>query len=121
MMLMPAISIADVVGWVLKQRRGKAFINQTRQQIGWSIERAINHDAFGYVTDMQGEMLGLCLATPDGNEKTLRVHQILCIDKRALPALVGRFRKQFKGYRILANRRGREVSYDTKRLIEHIL
>lgn len=112
------IRINDAVRWVMEHRKNKAFIHQTRQQVGWAIDRAINANAFGYVIDAEGALLGLCCGTPDRENKTLWVSQILCIDRRALPALVERFHEQFNGYKILAKRRGKEVSYDTERLVQ---
>ena len=112
------ITIDQAVDWVLEHRRGKAFEKYNSQQIEWAISRAINCKGFAFAQLESGKLIGIICATPNTVEKTLRVHEVLCIDPRALPSMAMAFMQRFHGYAITAKRRGRERTYRTNRLVQ---
>jgi len=112
-------TVEEAVDWVMEHRREKAFAKQTNQQIEWAIHRAVHCQGFAFAQDDKGNLIGLICATPNSVEKTLRVHEVLCIDPRALPSMAMAFLKRFHGYTITARRHGREVIYRrTSRLVQ---
>lgn len=112
------ITIEEARDWVLEHRKGKVFQNQTPDQIEWAIARAIHAGGFTFAQDADEQIVGICCASPNSVEKTLRVHHILAIDPTVLPSMIASFKKRFSGYTITAKRRGREIRYRTERLIK---
>ena len=110
-------TILELIQFCLRHRRNKVFKGWTPQQIGWGIERAINHKGFAMAIGEDGNLAGVCLSTPDHAAKVLHVHDVLCVRRGALSAMLIKCREWYPGYQITARRRGKMVSYRTERLL----
>lgn len=113
-------NILELIQYVLRHRKNKAFRGYSPQQIGWAIERAVNNKAFAMATMPDATVAGVCCATPDHEKKVLHVHEVLCSQRGAIQAMLVKFQEWFSGYTITATRRGKPVLYRTPRLV-HLL
>lgn len=113
-------TIMELIQFVLRHRRNKAFKGFTPQQVGWTIERAVNNKALAIATTEDGSIAGVCCCTPDHENKVLHVHEILCTKEGAMVAMLEKYHQWFECYAITATRRGRSTLYRTSRLV-HLL
>ena len=113
-------NILELIQFCLRHRKNKVFKGWTPQQIGWGIERALNHKGFAMAIGEDGNLAGICLSTPDHEARVLHVHDVLCIRRGALPAMLLKCKEWFPGYTIAAQRKGCNRVYKTPRLI-HLL
>ena len=114
------VTIPDLIQFVLRNRRGKAFKGWTPQQIGWRIERALNNGGLAMAVNDKGAIVGLCCATPDHEKKVLHVDEILTTWPQALSGIIQKYKQWFDGFEITARRRGKQKLYRTGRLV-HLL
>jgi len=116
---MRLLTPSDLIAFVLRYRKNKVFKSFSPEQIWWTISRSIKDNAFFVaVDDVTGQLIGLVCATPDHEKKVLRINHVLTTDKRGIPTLLSKYHQHFEGYRMTAARRGREVCYDTPKLVK---
>jgi hypothetical protein len=112
-------TIRDVVDFVLAHRRNKVFKGMDENRIAVAVQQAINAGSFGYTFDESGNLMGVCVATPDRISRRLHVKHILAIAPGAVGKMLQTFHTFFDGWTITAHRRGKFVTYNrTPRLCQ---
>ncbi len=107
-------TMAELVVWIMRARRGKAFQNFTYQDILWTCQRSIQENGFGFIVGENG-ICGVAIGRPKEG-RMFHVEHILTTHPLALKALVQQFRARFPGWTITGNRRKGRVRYRTERL-----
>jgi hypothetical protein len=115
----PTFTIQDVVDFVIAHRRNKVFKGMDENRIAIAVQQAINAGSFGYTCDTNGNLMGVCVATPDRAARKLHVKHILTIAPGAVGKLLETFKTFFDGWTITAHRRGKFIEYNrTPRLCQ---
>jgi len=115
-------TLADVVEYIMANRRGKAFYKWTRSEITLTLAEAVNEGTFLYSVDDRGNINGCVHGTRFVKDNVLFVHNILTTGGTVvLINFIKRFRELFFGYRLEATRRGRTKIYNTDKFVSKFL
>lgn len=112
-------TLDEVVDFIMKHRRGKAFRNYThsgvRINISWA---AANNSLVCVYDDLDDTLIGVGVGFREAG--ILHVENILTIRKGVLKTMMRWFHSMYPNHRITARRHDKFVTYDTPRLKEKI-
>lgn len=111
-------TLKELVDYSFYNRRGKAFLGWTIQDITNAFIDSLQEGTLLYSVDERGNINGVVHATRFEKDKVLFVGNILATGKGVLGQFVGRFKKMFPGYQLEAQRRQRHIKYRTGRLVK---
>lgn len=110
-------TVGTLAEWVIKNRRGDAFKDDTLDNVIAGLQDDITNNELTYVLNDSGEPIGLMTFTQNPEEKTLFVKNILITKHTALVIFAQHFLQHFNGWDISGNRNNVQVTYDSHRLI----
>lgn len=114
-------TIADLVDYVMKNRKGKAFVGWSADEIAGSLVVSAEEVALVYSVDEGGRVNGIAHGVKFSDEKVMFVANMLATAPGILKRFVEWFHKLYPEYKLEATRRGRRVCYDTPRLTTMVL
>lgn len=110
------LMLGDLVEFILLNRRGKAFVKWTRQEITMALLEALESGTLLYSISPRGYINGVVHGSKhDGH--TLHIHNILTIEDGVFRTFVKRFNELYPGWKLEARRHDRIKEYNTPRLI----
>lgn len=115
------VSVGQLAEWIIANRKGSAFKNDTFENICAGIQEDIKNNNLLFVLDDDSEIIGVVSFTSDRTNRILFVRNILITRHSALVIFAAHFKQHFDGYIITANRGNQEIMYNTSRLIGHLL
>ena len=122
------VTLGQLVQYVLKNRRGKAFFNYTEEHVAYEIYEAAKEGTMLYAVDERGEICGIVVASKVEEMQMMFIKDILTTKAWAIKRFVEIFKKGWPDYRLRAQRwRGTDknkpelVDYKTERLCNKIL
>lgn len=101
------IVVGHVVAWVVKNRRGAAFKDYTRNKIYAEVMESIESEVFRYTFDDKG-LTGVVCGVKDDDKKHIYIYDILTTSKGALKALLKTANQSFPNYEIFGKVRSRK-------------
>ena len=101
------MTVADVVSFIIKHRRGKAFYKYSVPDIVGVVMQGIEDNTLGIVKNPAGEIEGICIAHKNDRMKYLHIMHILTIRKGLVRKLLELKRSLYPDYTISGNRHGR--------------
>jgi hypothetical protein len=110
------MKVADIVKYVLLNRRNKVCKGWTPYQITYEVDQALTNHTLAYTTDANGNLTGVVWGCPNWEQKVLYIETILTTSKDALPALMKHFFDVYTDWIMSADRRGKFVKYNTTKL-----
>lgn len=110
------MKVADIVKFVLENRKNKVCKNWSPYQITQDVGIALKNSTLAFTTDDNGNLNGLVWGTPDYKKKILHIDTILATSKSALPSLMKYFLAIYNGWTLTAERKGKFVTYSTEKL-----
>lgn len=113
-------TIEDLTNYILVNRKGKAFLNWTRQQIVEIINQCLEDNSLGYAVDSDNKIVGVICAIKHGQEKVLYITAVLCTAPKLLSKFVELYNILYPGWKLEALRRDKKVTYNTDRLLKLI-
>ena len=113
------MKVADVVKYVLANRRNKVCKGWSPYQITQDIGAALQHNTFAYTVDDCGHLTGVVWGVPDYKKRILYISIILVTSKESFSVLMKYFLKVYDGWTLSAHRRDRFVVYNTVKLQKH--
>lgn len=96
-----------LVDWIIKHRRGKAFLNYPKEKIKSEIERAYSLNCLEVLKDAEGNITGVMVGEPK-----LYVKHILTIKPNVLLKIIKIMKVKFGNFSWMAFRKGRFVEYE---------
>lgn len=121
-------TLGELVKFVLKYRRGKAFLSYTEEHIAYNIYVAAQEGTIQYAKNSEGELCGIVIACKDDVSKILYIQDILTTETWVMKTFVKIFKERFGDCQLRAqrwygrNRMNREfVQYKTERLCQLFL
>lgn len=122
------VTLQQLVDFVLKNRRGKAFLNYSELNIASSILTASLENTLLYSVDSDGNIDGIVVATKSPEIKVMFINNILTTRHSVLQLFVRTFRKLYPQYSLRAERwHGPDrsickiVTYNTDKLCSKLL
>ncbi len=115
------ITIAQLIDYIVANRKKGAFCNYTRDQIYTLIEKAIECGGMVYATNDLDELNGVVCAIAYPDKQELFVHDILTTDKHVIRQFIAYFVTNFEGWKLQGMKRGRLLYYDTPKLCMKIM
>ena len=114
-------SIKDVIDYV--RSRNKVCKEWNDGQLASAILKAIREDTFVWVTDSHDNISGMVIGDKDPVAKIIHIKAIQADSVEDLKYLVAFFVREYdpEVWTLSANRRGRYIHYNTKRLCQIIL
>lgn len=109
------MTVADVVKFVLANRRNKVCRNWSPYDITRHVARALELHTLAYV-EANGQLTGVVWGAPDYCNKILHIETILTTTKDGFVTLMRYFLTVYDGWTLTAERRGKFVQYNTERL-----
>ncbi len=113
------VTLGELVEFVLKNRRGNAFKAYHESAIASGIIYAAENGTLRYACNSKGEVCGIVTAFAKDN--TLYIYDILTAEKWVFKEFIKVLKNEFVGYELSALRCGRQVKYNTNKLINLIL
>lgn len=115
----PAIEVYvdSCVKFVLCHRKSdtKAFRDWTEEQIRDTFRHACLNAEMCSISDIAGNIVGVCNGEANEKKKLFFVNNILAI-KGCMPSFLRMFDTLFPGFKLAGNRYGKNKIYDVKRL-----
>lgn len=118
-------TLGDLVEFVLRNRKGKAFANYSELDIASSILDCSRNEVMHYLVNSSNCVCGIVIATKDIDNKVMFVREILTTEGWAFKEFVKLLLKQYSNFKLQAQRyKGagkltpRFVNYNTNRLIQ---
>jgi len=116
----------DILDFVLKNRRGKAFAGFSTFDIMSTIQDSDSVNGLGMVVNDNNQLIALAIGFPYENShgKFLHIHSILTARENSqggLKALLKLFLQRFPGFTISARRKGKFSVYsNTPKLLKRL-
>ena len=121
-------TLGELVQFVLANRKGKAFIGFTEEQIASEILQAAEENTMHYVIDNDKNVCGIVIASKVEEMRMMFIKNILTTKPFALKHFVKRFKERFPDYRLRAFRwHGADktkcdlVDYNTDKLCNRLM
>ena len=114
-------TLADVVEYIMANRRGKAFQHWTRSDITLALNDSLDDGAFLYSVDGKGNINGVCHGRKFVRNNVLFVFNILTTGRGVLNNFIERFKEMFPGYRLEGKRHDKIKIYNTDRFVSKLL
>lgn len=119
---MQVLVVKDIVDFILENRSNKAYCGWSKKDIVGTFCRGFGLKLASYSVDSATGKIDGVVNVELVDKDTVRVSNILCLNKKALKKLMLDFVNWWPGKRIVAKRRGKEIVYkDTSKLIKKIL
>ena len=99
------MTVADVVKWVLKHRRGRAFKDMSVYEIRATIHFAVQSGGFIYTTDNHGHLTGLAVFVKDEETKTATTGPVLTITRDSIGAISKHFLDKYTDWHVRIHHR----------------
>lgn len=118
-----SLQIKDIYDFVLKNRRGRAFLSYSEKQIRYVLAKAFEDGSIIVDTDETGKhIFGIGLGVPSSDYKLMHVSQILTIrPKYGMRRIMDHFVKLFPDWEIQAERKGNLIRYKNfKNLVKKV-
>lgn len=119
--MMTQKTIAELAEWIVTNRKGNAFKNDTFENIVAGLQEDVPNGNVLFVLDESGEFIGVMTFIIDRVNFLFFVKNILLTRYACLPIFAQHFTEHYKGYAVCANRYNEEIMYDTSRLVGHLL
>lgn len=121
-------TLGELVQFVLANRKGKAFIGFTEEQIASEILQAAEENTMHYVIDNDKNICGIVIASKVEEMKMMFIKNIITTKPFAIKYFVQRFKELFPEYRLRAQRwhgpnksRCDLVDYNTNKLCDKLM
>lgn len=115
------VDVDTVLRFVLKNRKHKVFKQWSVDQMRERFIAGAFTKQFVYTTDAAGKLVGVLLAESRPAKKELHIMEVLTTAPGALRAMLAKFKEWYgDGWTMTARRKGRDVVYNTPRLV-HLL
>jgi len=125
---MKAVTLGELVEFVLKCRRGKAFAGYTEPEIANMIIDKAQKESLLYACNKDDKVCGIILATIYPDAKIVFVDDVLTTERWAFKSFVRLFKERFNDFRLVAQRwKGPQranpitICYNTDKLTKRIL
>lgn len=122
------VTLGQLVEYVLKNRRGKAFFGYTEQQIAIDILMFAKMGTMLYDVNDNDEICGIVIADKTEEDKTMFVRDVLTTSPNTLKKFIAHFKSKFPTYRLIAQRwrglgrnKAKIVNYNTDKLCNKIM
>lgn len=115
------ISVGDLAEWIIDNRSGSAFKDNTFVELCAGIQEDIEKHNLLFVLDDQGTIIGVMSFLPDRENKILFVRNILVTKHSAMKIFAQDFLERFPAFHVSGNRNNEHIMYNTSRLVNHIL
>lgn len=116
------MKVSDLVKWIIKNRRGRAFQDWTANQLILSIDKAIAAETLCYTTDKHGRFTGIAIADKNEEQKTMEVVAILTTEPSALGKMAAFYKLHAAGYSIITHdKHGNKKFHNTEQFIERLI
>lgn len=116
-----AHTIGSLVDFVMRERRGKAFVGWTPIEIAGAIQQGIEDNSMCYSAAPDGRLDGIVVANRHMKDKVIYVTSVLTTRPGVFASFMRMFTVLYPEFSIEAERRGKTVKYDTKRLVEKVI
>lgn len=113
------LKIADVVEYILANRKNKAFAGWTPLEITSAVAKAIAERTFLYDVNNYGKICGLSIGYKSGT--TIHITGILTTERESFKRLVQGFIRLYPDHTLSALRRDRFHTYNTKKFLQKVL
>jgi hypothetical protein len=116
--------VARLVEYVVKNRRGRAFLNWTVEDMDREFRDGILHKMLVYATDQRDDICGIVHGYADESKKQFHVANILSSKKFVLPKFIQMFDMLYPGYTLVAKRHDKIKTYNLpqfRRKVQHII
>lgn len=115
------ITVGDIVDYVLANRRGKAFVDWSREHITDSVINGMKNNTIFYALNTSNEVVGVVVGIKYASIKVVHVSAILTTQKGVLRKFVSMLNKFYPGWLISACRHDRNVEYSGDKLGRKLL
>jgi hypothetical protein len=118
------ITVTQIVSFILRHRgESNAFLNYTPEDLYSTVCDGINDACVVVDSDDIGGIKGVIVASVDRSSNVLHIIGILCLSSNSMARFAGWLRRQRDkdGFNITAMRRGKEVVYDSQRLLDKLI
>src|SRR6266516_3688079 len=113
--------VKDLVNFVLKNRKGKAFQEWTADEIALAFSKAFMKNEAAWSINKQGEIDGVIIAHAFPEAKILYIENILTTSRGVIKSFLQLYYKLYPGFSIEARRRGKYTSYkNTEKLLKRM-
>ena len=106
------VSIEDIIQFVLKYRRGKAFKDYTEEQIRNDIVRSVDTMSIIVDTYEQNNILGVATGYALWSKRVIHVKNILTISNSSLRRIFKRFMEIYPGWKLQGERNSKIKHYN---------
>lgn len=114
---MNRLKIKDAVEFIIRYRRDKVYRGFSYREIVEDVVDAIRHNAFGWIMDRQGQIVGIVSGEPDPARRVLHIRHFLAIAP-VLKEFAALYRQHYPGWTITGTRRGKATTYNTNRFMQ---
>ena len=120
------VTLGQLVEFVLKNRKGRAFYDCSEQHIAFDIWEAAKEGTMLYAVDNDKEICGIVVASKVEEMQMMFIKNILTTQPWAIKRFVEIFQQRYPDYRLRAQRwhgkdKPKMVDYKTERLCSKIL
>lgn len=122
------VTLGQLVEFVLKNRRGKAFFNYTEPHIAYDIYHASQEGTMLYAVNDDGKLCGIVVASKVEEMRMMYVKDILTTEPWAIKRFVKMFKEGWPEYRLRAQRwrdagktKPTLIDYKTNKLCDKLL
>lgn len=110
----------DLAEFVIKYRKGKAFFNQTFDEVLYEIYQAVSLNTCAYCVGADNKILGVVTGSVIPEDKVYYVMNIVTIRSGILNKLLDKFQSLYPNYNLEARRNGKIKRYNTPVLLQKI-
>lgn len=97
----------ELIGWIVKNRRGDAFLGYSHNRISNEIIHAIKHGCFRVEINDKQELIGVVCGEKFEDAKCILIHDVLTTHPDALKRFWQRYLLTYPEYSLLAGHRGK--------------
>jgi len=114
-------TLGDLIKYVLKHRKGTAFIDEDERIIARDIVHASCDDTLLYYLDERDNICGIVVAIENSENKIMFIQNILTTDDRAIVEFIKIFKQKWPLHTIKAMRKGKPLTYNTPKLVNKLI
>lgn len=114
------LQVKDLVDFVIKNRRGKAFEGREIEDIIHEIRQALHQSCISWCVDKENKIVGLALGTIIPEQNVFYVTNILTTRPKVMAILLDKFQQLYPGYRLEARRHGKIKRYNTDKFLQKV-